>query len=38
MVTTMKLRKLEKAGHLVRMSDNRTVKNVFLVKADVRRK
>jgi len=38
MVTTIKLRKLEKPGGLVSMSDDRTVRNVFLVKADGRRK
>jgi hypothetical protein len=29
-VTTMKVRRLEWAGHLVRMSDDRTIKTVFL--------
>jgi hypothetical protein len=37
-VTTMKLRRLEWAGHLVRMSDDRTVKEVFLGKPGGRRK
>jgi hypothetical protein len=31
-VTTVKVRRLECAGHLVRMSDDRTVKDVFLGK------
>jgi hypothetical protein len=38
MVTTIKVRRLEWAGHLVRMSDDRTVKEVFLGKPDGRRK
>jgi hypothetical protein len=29
-VTTIKVRRLEWAGHLVRMSDDRTVKKMFL--------
>ena len=33
-VTQLKVRKLEWAGHVVRMSDNRTVKKVFLGKAE----
>jgi hypothetical protein len=37
-VTTIKVRRLEKAGHLVRMADDRTVKKVFLGKPDGRRK
>ena len=37
-VTTIKVRRLEWAGHLVRMSDDRTVKKVFLGKLDGRRK
>jgi hypothetical protein len=37
-VTTIKLRRLEWAGHLVRMSDVRTVKKVFLGKSGRRRK
>jgi hypothetical protein len=37
-LTTMQVRKLEWAGHLVRMSDNRTVKKVFLGKPDGRSK
>jgi hypothetical protein len=37
-VTTIKVRRLEWAGHLVRMSDDRTVKKVFLGKPDGRRK
>jgi hypothetical protein len=35
-VTTIKVRRLEWAGHLVRMSDDRTVKKVFLGKPDGR--
>jgi heterodisulfide reductase subunit A-like polyferredoxin len=37
-VTTIKVRRLESAGHLVRISDDRTIKKVFLVKPDGRRK
>jgi hypothetical protein len=37
-VTTTKLRRLEWAGHLVRMSDGRAVKEVFVGKPDGRRK
>jgi len=37
-VTTIKVRRLELAGHLVRMSDDRTVKKVILGKPDGRRK
>jgi hypothetical protein len=37
-VTTIKVRRLEWAGHLVRMSDDRTEKKVFLGKPDARRK
>ena len=37
-VTTMKVRRLELAGHLVRMSDVRTVKKVILAKPNGRRK
>jgi hypothetical protein len=37
-VTTIKVRKLQWAGHLVRMADDRTVKKVFLGKPDRRRK
>jgi hypothetical protein len=37
-VTTIKARRLEWSGHLVRMSDGRTVKKVFLGKPDGRRK
>jgi hypothetical protein len=36
-VTTIKVRRLEWAGHLVRMSDDRTVKKVFLGKPDGRK-
>jgi hypothetical protein len=36
MITKMKVRKLEKAGDLVRMFDDRNVKNLFLVQADGR--
>jgi hypothetical protein len=36
-VTTIKVRTLEWAGHVVRMSDDRTVKKVFLGKPDGRR-
>jgi hypothetical protein len=36
-VTTIKVRRLECAGHLVRMCDDRTVKKVFLGKPDGRR-
>jgi hypothetical protein len=35
-VTTITVRRLEWAGHLVRMSDDRTVKKVFLGKPDGR--
>jgi hypothetical protein len=37
-VTTINVRRLEWAGHLVRMSDNRIVKEAFLGKPDGRRK
>jgi hypothetical protein len=37
-VKTIKLRRLDWAGRLVRMSDDRTVKKVFLGKPDGRRK
>jgi hypothetical protein len=37
-VTTMKVRRLEWASYVVRMSDERTVKAVFLGKPDGRRK
>jgi hypothetical protein len=37
-VTTIKVKRLEWAGHLVRMSDGRTVKKVFVEKPDGRRK
>jgi heterodisulfide reductase subunit A-like polyferredoxin len=37
-VTTVKLRRLKGGGHLVRMSDDMTVKKVFLGKPDGRRK
>ena len=37
-VTTITVRRLEWAGRLVRMSDDRTVKRVFLGKPDGRRK
>jgi hypothetical protein len=37
-VTTIKGRRLEWAGHLVRMSDDRTVKKVSVGKPDGRRK
>jgi hypothetical protein len=37
-VTTIEVRRLESAGHLVRMSDGRSVKKVFLGKPDGRRK
>jgi hypothetical protein len=37
-LTTVKVRRLERAGHLVRMSDDRTIKKVFLAKPDGRRK
>jgi len=37
-VITMKIRRLELAGHLERMSDDRTVKKVILGKPDRRRK
>jgi hypothetical protein len=36
-VTAIKVRRLEWAGHLVGMSDGRTVKEVFLGKQDGRR-
>jgi hypothetical protein len=36
-VTTVKVRRLEWVGHIVRMSDDRTVKKVFLEKPDGRR-
>jgi hypothetical protein len=35
---TTNVRRLEWAGHLVRMSDDRTVKKVYLGKPDGRRK
>jgi hypothetical protein len=35
---TIKVKRLEWAGHVVRMSDDRTVKKVFLGKSDGRRK
>jgi len=35
---TIQVRKRELAGHLVRMSDNRAVKKVFLGKTEGRRK
>jgi hypothetical protein len=37
-VTLIKVRKPELAGHLVRMSDDKAVKKVFLGKTDGRRK
>jgi hypothetical protein len=37
-VTTMKVRRLDWAGHLVGMSDDRTVRKVFLGKLDGGRK
>jgi hypothetical protein len=37
-VTTIKVRRLEWAGHVVRMSDGRTVKKVFVGIPDGRRK
>jgi hypothetical protein len=37
-VTTINVRRLEGAGRLVRISDDRTVKKVFLGKPDGRRK
>jgi hypothetical protein len=37
-VTTIKVRRLEWAGHLERMSDDKTVKKVFLGKPGGRRK
>ena len=37
-VTTIKVRRIERAGHLIRMSDDRTVKKVFLGKPDARTK
>jgi hypothetical protein len=37
-VTTVKVRKLEWTGHVVRMSDDRTVKKVFVGKPDGKRK
>jgi hypothetical protein len=37
-VTIIKLRRLEWAGHIVRMSGDRTVKKVFVGKPDGRRK
>jgi hypothetical protein len=37
-VTTIKVRRRESSDHLVRMSDDRTVKKVFLGKPDGRRK
>ena len=37
-LTTMQVRRLEWAGHLVRMSVNKTVKKVFLGKPDGRSK
>jgi hypothetical protein len=36
-VTTIKVRRLEWAGHVVRMSDGRTVKTVLVGKPDRRR-
>jgi hypothetical protein len=36
-VTTIKVIRLEWAGHLVRMSDDRTINKVFLGKPDGRR-
>jgi hypothetical protein len=36
-LTTIKVTRLELAGHLVRMSDGRTVKNVLLGKPDGKR-
>jgi hypothetical protein len=36
--TTIRVKILEWAGHVVRMSDDRTVKKVFLGKPDGRRK
>jgi hypothetical protein len=36
-VTTIKVRRLERAGHLVRMPDDRTVKKAFLGKLGGRR-
>jgi hypothetical protein len=36
--TTIKVRKMDRAGHLARTSDGRTVKTVFLGKPDGRRK
>jgi hypothetical protein len=38
MVTTISVRRLELAGHLVRISDDKNVKKVFLGKPDGRRK
>jgi hypothetical protein len=35
--TTIKVRRLEWTGHLVRTSDDRTIKKVFLEKRDGRR-
>ena len=37
-VTTIKVRRIEWAGHVIRMSDDRTVKKVFMGKPDARRK
>jgi hypothetical protein len=37
-IITVKVRRLEWAGHLVRLSNDRTVKKVFLGKPDGRRK
>jgi len=37
-VTTIKVKRLKWAGHVVRMSDDRTVKKVFLGISDGRRK
>jgi hypothetical protein len=37
-VTTIKVRRLQWAGHVARMSDDRTVKTVFVGKPDGRRK
>jgi hypothetical protein len=34
----MNVKRLEQAGHLVRMSNDRTVKKIFLGKPDGRRK
>jgi len=37
-VTTIKVERLEWAGHVVRIADDRVVKKVFLGKLDFRRK